>query len=189
VPFARFGGFLGDLHVGVRSQAELGTLVAGMRAAVWALQPDQPIEEIVTMRQRVSTSLATPRFLSALLGVFAVVALLLACGGIYGSMLYSVGQRPREMGIRLALGAGGGNVIRLVLGQGLVLTVLGLGIGVGGALALSRLMQSLVWGIEPTDPVTFVAVTALLAVSALAACFVPAYKASRADPLQTLRAE
>ncbi len=189
VSYERFGGFLGDLHVGVRSEADFETVVAGMREAVWALEPDLPIEEIVTMRDRVSTSLAMPRFLSVLLGVFAGVALLLACGGIYGSMLYSVGQRQREMGIRLALGAGGGDVIRLVLGHGLVLTALGLGIGVGGALALSQLMQSLVWSIEPTDAITYVAVTALLAVAALAACFVPAFKASRVDPLQTLRAE
>jgi len=96
------------------------------------------------MRQRVSESLATPRFLSLLLGVFATVALLLACGGIYGSMLYSVSQRQHEMGIRLALGAGAGNVIRLILGHGLLLTVIGLGIGIAGALALSSLVENLV---------------------------------------------
>jgi len=189
VPFERFGGQLPMLHVGVRSQADFETVVAGMREAVWALQPDLPIQDITTMRQRVSDSLATPRFLSLLLGVFAGVALLLACGGIYGSMLYSVSQRQREMGIRLALGADGGSVIRLILGHGLVLTVIGLGIGIAGALALSSLMESLVWGIQSTDPLTFVGVTVVLGAAALAACFFPAYKASRADPLQTLRAE
>ena len=189
VPFARFGGELPMLHVGVRSQGDFETVVAGMREAVWALEPDLPIEEIVTMRQRVSDSLATPRFLSLLLGVFAGVALLLACGGIYGSMLYSVSQRQHEMGIRLALGAAGGDVIRLILGHGLLLTGIGLGIGIAGALALSSFVESLVWGIQPTDPLSFVGVTLVLAAAALAACFFPAYKASRADPLQTLRAE
>jgi putative ABC transport system permease protein len=160
-----------------------------MREAVWALEPDLPIQDIVTMRQRVSDSMATPRFLSLLLGVFAGVALLLACGGIYGSMLYSVSQRQREIGIRLALGAAGGNVVRMVLAHGLLLTAVGLGIGVAGALALARFMESLVWGIQATDPLTFVGVTLVLAAAALAACFFPAYKASRADPLQTLRAD
>jgi len=189
VPYERFGGELPMLHIGVRSAADLDTLVASVREAVWALEPDLPIQEIVTMRQRVSDSLATPRFLSLLLGVFAGVALLLACGGIYGSMLYSVSQRQREMGIRLALGAAGGRVIRMILAHGLLLTAIGLGIGIAGALALSRFMESLLWGIEPTDPLTFTGVTLVLALAALAACFVPAYKAARVDPLQTLRAE
>jgi putative ABC transport system permease protein len=189
VPYERFGGELPMMHVGVRSRADLETVVAGMREAVWAIEPDLPIQDIVTMQQRVADSLATPRFLSLLLGVFAGVALLLACGGIYGSMLYSVSQRRREMGIRLALGAGGGNVIRMILGHGLLLTAFGLAIGVAGALALSSFVESLVWGIRPTDPLTFGAVTLVLAAAAMAACFFPAYKASRADPLQTLRAE
>ena len=97
--------------------------------------------------------------------------------------------RQHEIGIRLALGAAGGDVIRLILGHGLLLTVIGLGIGIAGALALSSFVESLVWGIQPTDPLTFVGVTLVLAAAALAACFFPAYKASRADPLQTLRAE
>ena len=189
VPYAQFGSGLPMLHVGVRSRANLETVVAGVRGAVWALEPDLPIQEIVTMRRRVADSLATERFLSLLLAVFAGVAALLACGGIYGSMLYSVSQRQRELGIRMALGATGGNVIRVVLAHGLLLTVIGLGIGLAGALALSSLMESLVWGIRPTDPPTFAGVALLLATAALAACFFPAYKASRADPLRTLRAE
>jgi predicted permease len=189
MPYERYGGELPMLHIGVRSQADFETVVAGMREAVWALEPDLPIEEIVTMRQRVSESLATPRFLSLLLGMFAGVALLLACGGIYGSMLYSVSQRQHEMGIRLALGADGGRVIRLILGHGLLLTFVGLAIGIAGAMALSRFIESLVWGIQATDPLTFAGVTLVLGAAALAACFFPAYKASRADPLQTLRAD
>jgi len=189
VPHARFGRGLPMLHVGVRSRADLETVVAGAREAVWALEPELPIQETVTMRRRVADSLTTQRFLSLLLGVFAGVAALLACGGIYGSMLYSVGQRQRELGIRMALGAAGGNVIRMVLAHGLLLTVVGLGIGLAGALALSSLIESLVWGIRPTDPLTFAGVTLLLATAAMAACFMPAWKASRADPLQTLRAE
>jgi predicted permease len=187
VSYARFGGGLGSLHVGVRSQADLEVVVAGVREAVWGLAPDLPIEDIVTMQRRVANSLAAPRFLSVLMAVFAGVALLLACGGIYGSMLYSVSQRQREMGIRLAIGAPGGNLIRLVLGRGLALTAIGLGLGIAGAVALSSLMESLVWGIEPTDVLTLGAVAAMLSMAALAACFFPAYKASRVDPLQVLR--
>jgi putative ABC transport system permease protein len=189
VLYDRFGGGLPMLHVGIRSSAGTEALAAGLREAVWSLEPDLPIEEIVTMPQRVSTSLAIPRFLSGLLGIFGVVAVLLASGGIYGSMLYSVGQRQHEMGIRMALGAGSGNVVRLILGHGVVLTAVGLGFGIAGAISLSWLLESLVWGIETTDLPTFAAATVLLAAAALAACFVPAWKAARANPLQTLRAE
>jgi ABC-type antimicrobial peptide transport system permease subunit len=123
------------------------------------------------------------------LGVFAAVALLLACGGIYGSMLYSVGQRRREMGIRLALGANGSDVVRLVLRQGLALTVAGVVLGTVSALALSGVMEQLVWGVEPTDPLTFAVVAVLLGSTATTAALVPAWRAGRTDPLQTLRAE
>jgi len=151
-------------------------VVAGMREAVWALQPDLPIQDITTMRQRVSDSLATPRFLSLLLGVFAGVALLLACGGIYGSMLYSVSQRQREMGIRLALGADGGSVIRLILGHGLVLTVIGLGIPglVGGSVIIEAVYSIPGMGryyLSSIQQLDFPVVQAINLVSALVVLF------------------
>jgi predicted permease len=189
VPYERFGTWTGMLSVMVRSEAGVGTLAPAIREAIWAVDSDLPIEEMVMMRQRVDRSISGPRFLSILFGFFAGVALLLACGGIYASMLYSVGQRRREMGIRLALGADGMRVIRLVLGQGLALTVVGLGLGLAGAWGLTRYLGSIIWGVTATDPVTFTAVTLLLASVAAAACLVPAWRASRADPLETLRAE
>jgi ABC-type antimicrobial peptide transport system permease subunit len=132
---------------------------------------------------------ATPRFLAILFGSFAGVALLIAAGGVYGSMLYTVSQRRREMGIRLALGASGGMVVSLILRQGLAVTAGGLAGGLALAVASSQLMTSLIWGVEPTDPVTLVGVAAVLAAAALVACAVPAWRASRTNPLDTLRAE
>jgi len=141
------------------------------------------------MDSEIDRSVAGPKFLTALFGTFAGVALLLACGGIYGSMLYTVNQRKREMGIRLALGADPGRVVRLVLRRGLVLTALGVGIGSIAALAASRLLTDLVWGIEPDDPLTLASVGALLGVSALLACLGSAWGAGRTDPLWALRAD
>jgi putative ABC transport system permease protein len=189
VLYEQFGTWTGLFSVAIRSEAGVGTLAPALREAIWAVDADLPIEEIVTMRQRVDGSLAGPRFLSLLFGFFAGVALLLASGGIYASMLYTVGQRRREMGIRLALGADGVRVIRLVLGQGLALTAVGLGLGLAGAWGLTRFLGSIIWGITATDPTTFAIVTLLLATVAGAACLVPALRASRADPLETLRAE
>ena len=189
VPYDRYGGEFGSVNLAVRSRGATDAVAAGIREAVWSLDRNLPIQEIVTMRQRVATSLNTQRFLAGLLAAFAAVALLLACGGIYGSMLYSVGQRQREMGIRLALGAAGTTVIRLILAHGALLTGLGLALGIAGAMALSRVMQNFVWGIEATDPLTFAGVTLLLAAAALSACFFPAWKAARTDPLDTLRSE
>jgi predicted permease len=190
VPYARYGTAThGGLDVVVRSEAAPETLAEALREAVWGLDPNLPILEITTMERRISGSLARSRFLSGVLGVFAAVALLLACGGIYGSMLYSVGQRRREMGIRLALGANGSDVVRLVLRQGLALTVAGVVLGTVSALALSGVMEQLVWGVEPTDPLTFAVVAVLLGSTATTAALVPAWRAGRTDPLQTLRAE
>ena len=189
VPYFRFGTGTHDFEAVIRTGAPLATVADGLRAAVWAIDADLPIREIVTMEQRVAASVATPRFLSGLLGTFAGVALLLACGGIYGSMLYTVGQRRHEMGIRLALGAAGSQVIGLVLRYGLQLAGVGVVLGIVAGLALSRLMEALVWGIEPTDPLTYLGTALLLGSTALVACFLPAWRASRTDPLETLRAE
>jgi putative ABC transport system permease protein len=189
VPHQRFAGEFDMMSLAVRSETDLGTLVPALREAVWALQPDQPVSGITSMRQLVSSSVAAPRFLSVLLGTFAAVALLLACGGIYSSMLYSVGQRRRELGIRIALGAERSDVAGLVLRQGLKLTVAGIALGVLGALAVSKLMESLVWGITATDPLTFTGVAGLLAIVAVMACWAPARRAATADPLESLRAE
>jgi len=144
---------------------------------------------MLTMRQRVADSVAEPRFYSVLFVVFGVVALSLAAGGIYGSLLYAVGQRRRELGVRMALGARGADILRLVLRQGLGQVLAGLVIGTATALAATRLLQSMVYGIATTDPVTYVAVAGLLGVVALVACLVPARRAIAQDPVGSLRSD
>jgi len=133
--------------------------------------------------------LATRRFSMLLLSIFAAVALLLAAVGIYGVMSYSVGQRTREFGVRMALGASTGDVLRLVVRRGLVLAVIGLVLGVGAALALNRVMVSLLFEVAPTDPATFAGLSLLLVAIAAIACLVPALRAARVDPVTALRCE
>jgi putative ABC transport system permease protein len=134
-------------------------------------------------------SMGTRRMQSVLLGLFATVALLLAGIGIYGVIAYSVAQRTQEIGIRAALGASERNVLQLVLSRGVVLTVIGLALGVGGSLALTRLMASLLYGVGARDPVTMVAVAVVLALVAVTACYIPARRATKIDPLVALRYE
>jgi putative ABC transport system permease protein len=187
LPYATNGAWLGLFHVAVRSGLPLGTLASAVRDEVKALDPDLAPDEIVPMEQLISESLTTPRFLAILLGTFASLALLLACAGIYASMLYTVGQRRREMGIRLAMGAGTGRLSRMVLMEGACLTGLGLALGLAGTLASSRVLASYVWGVPTTDAPTLGLVFGLLTAAALAACWMPARKASREDPVQVLR--
>jgi len=183
------GAGFGLLHVAVRSSTPLDILAPALREIVRTLDPDLATDEITTMQNLVADSLGTPRFLSMLFGFFAAVALLLACGGIYASMLYSVGQRRREMGIRLALGAGGTRMTGMVLGEAAVVTGVGLVIGVAGAVAASRLMAGFVWGVSTFDPVTYLGVCILLSAVAITACWIPARRAARSDPLATLRVD
>jgi putative ABC transport system permease protein len=189
VPYGQFGGDVPYVDLLVRSSAATDAFSKALQEAVWEIDAALPIQALTTMEHRIGLSVATPRFLSVMFALFAGVALLLACAGIYGSMLYSVGQRRKEMGIRLALGAGGGTVVRMVMVYGGIVALAGVTLGTAAAVATSRLMTSLVWGIQPTDPLTFMVVAGALALTAVAACTAPALKAARTDPLETLRAE
>jgi putative ABC transport system permease protein len=186
VPY-EIGAALSLLEIIVRTNADLAAVAPAMRQAVRDLDPQLPVPEIRLLREHVAESVAEERFLMALLGTFAAVAILLAAGGVYGTMLYAVSQRHHEFGIRMALGARSGQMVLRVLVQGMVLTGIGLILGVAGALALARVLENLVFGITTTDPLTFIAVVLLLGTIALLASTIPAVRAARTDPAVTLR--
>jgi len=164
-------------------------MIAAVREAIRNVDPGQGVMETSTMDQRITDSVARPRLQTILLGTFGVLALVLACIGIYGVLAYSVSQRLREIGIRLALGATPGAILREVLGSGLGLSALGLLIGLVAALGLTRYLEALLYSVRPTDPGVFaLAITTLLLV-ATAACYLPARRASRVDPMVVLREE
>jgi putative ABC transport system permease protein len=178
-----------DMTVVLRSSGNPAQLSSALRDAVLSLDPNQAISTIRSMDDVVSGSVAQPRFASQILGLFAVLALLLAAVGLYGLIAYTVSQRTHEIGIRMALGAAPRDVLKLVIGQGLKLAITGAAIGIVGALALTRLMQGLLFQVSPTDPVTFIGVTALLTIVALVASYLPARRAMRVDPMIALRYE
>jgi putative ABC transport system permease protein len=178
----------GDMTVVVRSKGETTNLASAVRQEVKAIDKNLPVS-FGAMEQVFARSTANRRYNVILLGVFAALALLLAVVGIYGVMSYAVTQSTREIGIRLALGAQSRDVLKLVLGQGLVLTLLGVGIGLAGALALTRLMANLLYGVTATDPMIFTTVSLLMVIVALIACYVPARRAMKVDPMVALRYE
>jgi predicted permease len=182
-----FGGPFSSLQVAVRSRLDLATLSAAMREAVWAVNADLPIREISQLDQYVASSVAEPRFLSILMATFAALAVLLAAGGIYGFMAFAVRQRQVEFGIRIALGASRNDLARTVLRSVLLLTVIGSALGLAGALALSRLLGGVLYGVSPTDPVAFLAATVTLVAATLVASYLPTHSASSIDPMETLR--
>ncbi len=173
----------------VRTAADPRSIAAVMRQEIRQLEPEMPLPEMRTMQQVVSESVSRRRFQMHLLLIFAGVALVLAAVGIYGVISYAVSQRTHEIGIRMALGAERRDVVKLVVGQGMILALVGVTLGVGAAFALTRLMSSLLFGVGATDPVTFVIASLLLVGVAFVACYLPARQAAKVDPMVALRYE
>jgi putative ABC transport system permease protein len=165
------------------------SLATAVQRAVWAIDKDQPVSHVMTMNQLVSESIAPQRVLMVLLAGFAGLALVLAAVGVYSVMAYNVVERTREIGIRMALGAGRGEVLRLTLLRGMALTLPGIGFGIVGAWMLTRFLSTLLYGVKPTDPATFVAVSMILICAASLASYIPARRAAKVDPMVALRYE
>jgi hypothetical protein len=177
------------MSISVRTGIAPLNMLEAVQRGVRGSTNDQVLYEVNTEEQLVKDSLARQRFLLLLFGVFAGLALLLACIGIYGVLAYLTGQRVPEIGVRIALGASAGNVMWLVLRQSLVMIFAGIGVGILAGLAAGRLLERLVEGMRPTEPATFAVMVGVLAVAALFASFVPARRASRVDPMRALRQE
>ena len=173
----------------VRGQGPPEALAGAIRAAIREVSPGQALFRVATMQRVIEESLAIPRLYTWLLGLFAALGTLLAVAGIYGVIAYLVALRTREFGIRMALGADAGRVLRLVMKRGAVLVALGLALGLGGAATLTRVLQGVLYGIAATDPATFGTMAAVLAAAALGACLAPARRAARVDPAAALRGE
>ncbi|MGA7413397.1 MAG: ABC transporter permease [Bryobacteraceae bacterium] len=173
----------------VRSDGNASELASAVQQCVWSFDRNLPVSQVLTMDQAVADANAQPRFEMLLLGLFGVVALILAAVGIYGVMNYSVSRRTREIGIRMSLGASRGDVLRMVFRQAIMQTLIGTVVGVAGAVLLSKLMAKMLFGVQPTDPLTFAVVTIVLGLAALLASGVPARKAARIEPMTALRSE
>ena len=172
-----------------RASGDPAGLAAAIRSQVSAIDKDQPVTAIRTLNEVIASTTAPRRFNTLLLAIFAAVALALAAVGIYSVISYSVTQRTQEVGVRMALGARPGDVIRLILKQGLAMTLIGVAAGILGAIAAARVMSGLLYGVTATDPATFVAISLLLAIVAMLACYLPARRAARVEPIAALRCE
>jgi putative ABC transport system permease protein len=173
----------------LRTAGDPLALAAAVRREVRAVDPDLPVFDVKTMRERVADATSRDRFGAALLSAFAALALVLAAMGIHAVIAYSVARRTRELGVRQALGASPGALVRLVVGQGAALAAVGIVAGMAAALALTRVLSGLLYEVEPTDPATLAAITVFLAGTALLAAWLPARRAARVDPMVALRSE
>jgi putative ABC transport system permease protein len=178
-----------SMYLVVRTEGEPLGLSSALRQQVRALDSDLPVVNLKTMEQVIHESVVGRRFGASLLGLFATIALLLAAIGIYGVISYTVTERTHEIGIRMALGAQTGGVLKLVIGQGMKLALGGVAIGLAASLALTRLMKTLLFRVSATDPLTFAVIAVLLTGVALLACYLPARRAAKVDPMIALRGE
>jgi len=178
-----------QMTVVLRTTADPSLETAALRSTLAEIDPNQPLVNVRTMEQNMSTSVAQPRFRTWLIGIFAALALLLAAVGVYGVMSYTVTQRTSEIGIRITLGAQSSDVFRSIVGEGARIALFGVAAGLAGALVLTRLLQTFLYGISASDPTTFVAVALLLTLVSVAACYFPARRATRVDPIVALRYE
>ena len=188
MPYLQHGFNGATLSLIVRTAGDPSALAQTLRGLAHQTDPDAPMK-FTTMEAMLSEGVAAPRFRTFLFAVFAGLALCLAIAGVYGVMAYTVSQRSNEFGVRIALGASTGSVLRLVLGQGLALACIGLTVGLAASVAGTGLLKSMLFDVQANDPATFVAVATLLTVVALLACYIPARRAMRVDPMVALRYE
>ena len=179
----RFASFV------LRAAGDPSALIAAVRSEISQLDPAVPVRGVRSMEQLVGTSVAPQRFNMSLLGLFAALGLVLAAVGIYGVIAYGVSQRTHEIGLRMALGAQAGDVMKMVVGRGMALAMIGVAVGLGASYALTRLMKTLLFGVSATDPLTFIVIALSLGLIALLACWIPARRAAKVDPMIALRCE
>jgi len=176
-------------EIEIRTAGDPTAVTGEVRQAIHQIDSNLPITNVTTLAAQVSNSMGQQRVISTLAGFFGIVGLALACVGLYGIMAYHVARRTHELGVRMALGAQKREILKMIMGRGLRLTLMGLAIGAAGALALTRLMTNLLYGVAPSDPLTFIAVSLLLTLVALLACYIPARRAMKVDPMVALRYE
>jgi ABC-type antimicrobial peptide transport system permease subunit len=180
---------VGEMFFEVRSEGAAATVISELRDAVRQTDASLPLIDLKTQTEETNEALVFPSLFARLTAVFGLLALTLAMIGLYGTMAYSVTRNTHEIGIRMALGANPSDVLSMVIRQGITLTLIGVAIGIVAALGITRLISSVIFGVTPYDPLTFVAVAAILSIVALLACYIPARRAMRVDPIVALRYE